>query len=342
MILQERIDAFSRLGKRVEAGLINNVYEPELIAAENANGWFTLENTRPALSAIAEKFLDRRKISEWLSSYTIVEPPKPVKIAIVMAGNVPLAGWHDVMCVLLLGHKVLIKSSSKDDVLIKLLLDELIDIEVRFHNFIEFAVRMEIFDAVIATGSNNTFRYFEYYFGKYPHLLRKNRNSVAVLSADQPVEDLNALGSDIFSYFGLGCRNVSKMYVPEGYSFTKFFDSIENFFYVENHNKYKNNYDYNKSIFLLNKEIHFDNGFLLARESAWLSSPMACIHYEFYSTERQLRETLESLKEDIQCIVGDTGLISDAISFGTTQQPELWDYADRVDTITKIQEMAKA
>jgi len=255
----------------------------------------------------------------------------------VLAGNIPLVGFHDVLCVLISGNFALIKASSQDARLITQVLKRLTAIESAFEQRFAFTERLKDFDAVIATGSNNTSRYFEYYFGKVPHIIRKNRNSVAVLTGRETTEQLHALGRDIFDYFGLGCRNVSKLFVPEGYDFVPFFEAIEPYKNIINHHKYNNNYDYNKSIYLVNRDKHLDNGFLLVKEDERMVSPLAVLFFEYYDDLQSLDERLNHEKENIQCIVTAAPLASGAwgttVNFGRSQQPSLWDYADGVDTM---------
>jgi hypothetical protein len=227
----------------------------------------------------------------------------------------------------------LIKLSSQDKQLIPYILDKLTEIEPGFKEQFEFIERLKDFDAVIATGSNNTSRYFEYYFSKVPHIIRKNRNSIAVLSGKESREELRALGHDIFDYYGLGCRNVSKFYIPKGYNFNTFFESIEDFKSVADHHKYNNNYDYNKSIFLVNMDKHLDNGFLLLKEDKRMASPLAVVYYEEYESIREVEKELLENKEGIQCIISSSDLSVNILPFGQSQRPGLWDYADGIDTM---------
>jgi hypothetical protein len=254
---------------------------------------------------------------------------------LILAGNIPLVGFHDVLSVLASGHHALIKSSTQDARLIKKVLERLIAIEPAFEGSFTFVERLENFDAVIATGSNNTSRYFEYYFGKVPHIIRKNRNSVAVLTGDETTEQLYLLGHDIFDYFGLGCRNVSKLFVPKGYDLIKFFEAIEPYNSIINHHKYNNNYDYNKSIYLVNRDTHLDNSFLLLKEDKSFTSPLAVLFFEYYEDIESLEELLKQENAHIQCIVSELPLNTgnQVVTFGQSQHPQLWDYADGVDTM---------
>ncbi|GAB4473233.1 MAG: acyl-CoA reductase [Thermoflexibacter sp.] len=298
--------------------------------AQNENNWFTPENVQLALQGLVH-YLEETTFRKWAESYPT--PSHPRKIGVVMAGNIPMVGVHDLICVLVSGHFLQAKLSSSDSVLMKFLINSLLAIEPQLSHRIEIVEQLKGFDAVIATGSDNTARYFEYYFGKYPHVIRKNRTSVAILHGKESQEDLENLGKDIFTYYGLGCRNVTKIYIPENYDFNLFFESIESFKKVFEHHKYVNNYDYNKSIYLVNKINHLDNGFLLLVENSSLFSPISVLHYEKYVNLTNLVENLELHKEKIQCIVGDNKLLSNCIHFGEAQTPSITDYADGVDTM---------
>lgn len=311
--------------------------------AKHYNAWFTPEYTGKAIKAIGS-MLNEKDIETWFrteeaksneQSDTTGSPAQKT-IGLVLAGNIPLVGFHDILCVLAAGHIALIKLSSQDKHLAPHILSKLVEIKPSFGSQIRYTERLENFDAVIATGSNNTSRYFEYYFKNVPHIIRKNRNSIAILSGNESKEELNSLGNDIFDYYGLGCRNVSKLYVPEGYDFKSFFEAIESFKDVINHHKYNNNYDYNKSVFLVNLEPHLDNGFLLLRKAPdSFSSPLATLYYEEYKDLSTLEKTLETRTDEIQCITGKTTLKLPAqqVGFGDSQKPRLWDYADNINTI---------
>jgi hypothetical protein len=278
--------------------------------------------------------LNKDDLQTWLGRY-LIKPGEPKKIGLVLAGNIPLVGFHDVLCVLVSGNIAQIKASSQDARLITEVLKRLIAIEPAFAQQFGFTDRLKDFDAVIATGSNNTSRYFEYYFGKVPHIIRKNRNSVAVLTGNETTEQLHALGHDIFDYFGLGCRNVSKLFVPQGYNFVPFFEAIEPYKNIIHHHKYNNNYDYNKSIYLVNRDKHLDNGFLLVKEDQNMVSPLAVLFFEYYDTKAEVEELLRQKSESIQCIVSAEALNvnNQVVDFGKSQQPALWDYTDGADTM---------
>jgi hypothetical protein len=323
------IEIFLTLRKQIQALLPEDLAKLSF-QAQNENNWFTPENVRLALQGLVH-YLEEAPFREWAESYP--NPSQPRKIGVVMAGNIPMVGVHDLICVLVSGHFLQVKLSTSDSVLMKFLINILIDIEPQLRHRIEIVEQLKGFDAVIATGSDNTARYFEYYFGKYPHIIRKNRTSIAILHGKESKDDLEKLGKDIFTYYGLGCRNVTKIYIPDNYDFTLLFESIEGFRKVFEHHKYANNYDYNKSIYLVNKINHLDNGFLLLAENFSFFSPISVLHYEKYTNLGNLVENLELHKEKIQCIVGDSKLFSDYIHFGQAQTPSISDYADGVDTM---------
>ena len=331
-------EAFSRLGEQ-----LTNPDEQLLTIINNErqyNAWFTPESVLKAVTAIG-KMLNSNDLSKWLDLYDIDKNTTIKRVGLVLAGNIPMVGFHDVLCVLVTGNYALIKSSSQDARLTRHVLEMLIAIDPVFNDRFNFVERLEGFDAIIATGSNNTSRYFEYYFGKVPHIIRKNRNSVAVLTGDETTEQLFELGHDIFDYYGLGCRNVSKLFVPKGYNFNFFFESIEPYQPIINHHKYNNNYDYNKSIYLVNSDKHLDNGFLLLKEDERLSSPLAVLFYEYYDDLGNVQQLLEAQGNKIQCIVSTAPLRvkNQVVGFGKSQQPALWDYADGVDTMQFLTEI---
>jgi hypothetical protein len=307
-------------------------------SAHQYNAWFTPQSAQMAVSAIAA-MLNKRDLGKWLENESGNPEIKMRSIGLILAGNIPIVGFHDILCVLASGHKALIKLSSQDQKFIPYILNKLIEIEPGFELQISYIDRLKDFDAVIATGSNNTSRYFDYYFSKVPHIIRKNRNSVAILNGEENKEELKALGHDVFDYFGLGCRNISKLYVPKGYDFRKFFESIEEFKSVADHHKYNNNYDYNKSIFLVNQDKHLDNGFLLLKEDSRFVSPLAVLYYEEYQNIEQLGLELIKNEDLIQCIVSNSKLPLSTIPFGQSQCPGLFDYADGVDTMKFLREL---
>lgn len=296
----------------------------------NENPWFTADNVQLAITGLTN-YLDADKLQRLMEPYRL--PHHEKKIGIVMAGNIPAVGFHDLLCTLLSGHIALLKLSSKDQVLIRFLTDRLIAYAPELASRIVIADRLNDVDAIIATGSNNSARYFHQYFGKYPNIIRKNRTSVAILSGEENTADLKNLGRDIFTYFGLGCRNVSKLYVPENYRLSRLLDALEPFSEVMHHHKYHNNYDYHKSILLVNGDEHLDNGFLLLQENEELVSPISVLYYQRYVSEASLRQTLEQHRDNIQCVVSDGGWFQGSVAMGQAQMPDPWDYADGVDTM---------
>ena len=327
---KQRIDAFAELGKILSSP---DQQLTELInSAQQFNAWFTPESTANAVKAIAG-MLEKAKLEKWVNAYPDLPGNRPHSVGLILAGNIPLVGFHDILCVLVCGNRALIKLSSQDTKLIPYILQMLVAIEPGFCDQIKYIERLVDFDAVIATGSNNSSRYFEYYFSKVPHVIRKNRNSIAILDGYENIEQLQKLGHDIFDYFGLGCRNVSKVYVPRGYDFRHLFEGIEGFKSVIDHHKYNNNYDYNKSIFLVNMDKHLDNGFLLVKEDQRLASPLAVLYFEEYDDIITLEEELMEMADEIQCIVSSKSLALTTVFPGDSQKPELWDYADGLDTL---------
>ena len=307
-------------------------FEQLIQLSQSHNGWYTPEQVYFSIQSWA-KALTQENLDQWTSSYDFTTTESKT-IALILAGNIPLVGFHDFISVLVSGHNVLVKTSSDDQHLLPFLAKYLITVEPQLANKITFvAGKLEGFDAVIATGSNNTARYFEYYFKDKPSIIRKNRNSVAVLNGQETKEQLIALGEDIFRYFGLGCRNVSKLFVPKGYSFDAFFEAIFEYQEVIHYEKYANNYDYNKAVFLMSNYKLLDNGFLTLKEDSSHASPISSVFYEYYDSLTEIEKRLESEAETIQCIVSNN-LVQNSIPFGQTQCPQLWDYADHVDTIS--------
>jgi hypothetical protein len=329
----KRTNSFLTLGQRFQK--LNGAQFNELIRKANyQNPWFTPNNIKLAFAGLVN-YLNGQKLQSWLKKYpTIIkERPSSNKVGIVMAGNIPIVGVHDLICVLISGHAAQVKLSSQDDVLMQFIINELKTIEPEYEDRIETTDQLKGMDAVIATGSNNTSRYFDYYFSKYPNIIRKNRTSAAVLTGDESSQDLQNLGNDIFSYFGLGCRNVSKLFLPEGYEIQKLIPHFEHYQDIQNHHKYANNYFYNRSIFLVNQTVHLDSGFALFRQTKELYSPISVIYYDFYKNTHDLIRQLSDKSENIQCIVSNETAIPNRIDFGSAQHPDIWDYADNVDTM---------
>jgi hypothetical protein len=346
MLQNEIITSFIELGKflsqfsenstqKNEKVLNNDLFfsdfEDLISLSQSHNGWFTPDNVYFAIQSWAEA-LTEDNINQWLSAYKF--PNSSTKtIGLILAGNIPLVGFHDFISVLISGHKAQIKTSSNDQKILPFLAKYLISINSKLENYINFTEdKLQLYDAVIATGSNNTSRYFEYYFKDKPSIIRKSRNSVAVLNGQESKEQMIALGEDVFRYFGLGCRNVSKLYIPKDYNFDLFFNGMYPYSDIIKYEKYANNYDYNKAVFLMSNFKLLDNEFLIIKEDTGYSSPIACAIYEYYDDLNELKLKLKNDSEHIQCIVSNQ-LIENSIKFGKTQKPKLWDYADNVDTI---------
>jgi hypothetical protein len=326
MNLQYRIDLLARLGEYILSG------SPEwLTAKEKAgyeNGWFIPEFTDLATQNIARSFLQKNILENWAKKYELTHVTKNPKIVgIVMAGNIPLVGFHDFLCVFISGHKAVIKPSSKDQVLIKHLVEKLVEWDEAVKPMIEFSEMLKGCNAYIATGSNNSSRYFDYYFGRYPHVIRRNRTSVAVLTGEETNEELEKLADDVYLYFGLGCRNVTKIYVPKEYDFVPLLEAFKKYNYLADHHKYKNNFDYNLALHLLNKKYYMTNGSILLVEDAAIFSPISQLNYEFYNTQSELTGKLPA-KQDVQCITGKS-----FNRFGEGQCPAISNYADGADTM---------
>lgn len=331
MTLEDRIRALETLGHH----LLGKDEYLEAIVKRTAfhNGWFTEAHQQQALNAIARDFLDREKLERWLSAYGI-EDGAPKTVGLVFAGNIPLVGFHDWLCVFAAGHRAQVKLSEKDPYLFPYLMRVLEKIDHRSASLTQIVDRLDSFDAVIATGSNNSARYFEAYFGAYPHIIRKNRNGVGVLTGAESREELMSLGKDIFQYYGLGCRNVSKLYVPEQYDFDPLLEVLYEYREVVRNNKYKNNFDYNYALYVLNRLPFKANGCILLTKDTALQSRIACLHYEPYAEVQTVAHSIAAHQEAIQCIVAQPGLLEQpTFDFGQAQQPQLWDYADGEDTL---------
>ena len=346
MDLEQRINAIVKLGEFIQQfsnvsfekndNLSSNTlyvdgFKHQIKLAHEHNGWFTEENILFSLDGWA-KSLTLNNIEQWLSKYSF-NHFKSKKVAVIMAGNIPLVGFHDFIAVLISGHDVIVKQSSNDKHLLPYLAKYLEHIEPGFSGKITFTEdKLTDFDAIIATGSNNTARYFEYYFREKPSIIRKNRNSVAVLTGKETDQELKSLSEDIFRYYGLGCRNVSKLFVPNDYNFDAFFNGVYEWHPIINQNKYANNYDYNKAVYLMSEFELLENGFLMVKEDKSYSSPIATLFYEYYSDIDSLKAELSNNNSNIQCVVSN-GIIGDSVAFGATQHPQLSDYADNIDTI---------
>lgn len=321
--LENRIEALTRLGIYMQGN--SEAWTEAKYRALNANAWFTLENIDLAIENIVRRFLQKDLLEEWISNYSL--PKEKKKAGIVMAGNIPLVGFHDFLCGFVSGHRLFLKLSSKDEALLSHLIHQLHDRYPELKEEIHIADNLKNCDAYIATGSNNTARYFEQYFGKYPHIIRRNRTSVAILEGDETEEELQLLAKDVFAYYGLGCRNVTQLCVPKDYRFDKLLDVFAFNKDLMLHHKYKNNYDYNLTVYLLNKVPCLTNEMVLLVENELPFSAVSVLHYRYYEDMKMLAKELEE-SHDIQTIVG-----RGFTPFGTSQQPSLGEYADGMDTM---------
>ena len=348
MTLQARLSTLHQLADHLTGP------EDEFLTAlqkrtEFNNGWFTLENQQASLSAIAAAFLAEEKLTAWLNGYKIIPitgegfVPQPgpngegqKTVGLILAGNIPLVGFHDILSVYVAGHKAMIKLSSRDEYVLPYLIKLLAGFDERAAAYFKIVDKLEGYDAVIATGSNNSARYFETYFSKVPHIIRKNRNAVAVLSGEETEAEMHALGNDVFRYFGLGCRNVSKLYVPESYDFDPLLHVFHEWKTLQNHSKWKNNFDYNYALTTLNKESFYLSGPLMVLEAEAIPSRIGTLHFEYYSDKATLAKKLTAQREEIQLIVSPADFLDadlPTFNFGQAQQPALSDYADGVDTL---------
>jgi len=325
MDLAERIDLMEKLGNYLAGD------SEKLIAASQQayekNRWFTQEFVDLALKNISWRFLNRYKLENWVTYYNLHEPTKAKTVGVVMAGNIPLVGFHDFLSVFISGHRQIIKPSEKDNVLITHIIGQLTQWNNEVATLLKVGEFLTNCDAYIATGSNNSARYFNYYFGKYPSVIRSNKTSVAVLSGKETYEELSLLADDVHTYFGLGCRNVTKLYVPDGYNFIPLLRAFEKYGYFADHTKYKNNYDYNLTLLLMNNKSYLTNNSIILVENESIFSPVSQLHYNFYHDKAVILDDLEK-NVNIQAIIG-----SGAVAFGEAQQPELFDYADGTDTM---------
>lgn len=330
MNIEKRIAAFANLGDYI---LENPVLLQEVVNKTFIyNTWFTKENTSRALQNIAKEFLNKEKVQNWISAYDLEHTTYDSKvIAIVAAGNIPMVAFHDILCVLISGNQLQLKLSEKDKYLLPFIFEKLTEIEPAFKDTIYIQFKLENFDAIIATGSNNTARYFEYYFSKYKNIIRRNRNSIAILTGNETEEDIENLGHDIFDYFGLGCRNVSKIFVPKDFDLMSLKEGLSKHKEVSQHNQYMNNLDYQRTLYLMNQTPLIDIDFINIVENKSLHSPISCLHVERYENIDEVNNYIIDEKENIQCVIG-----KDYLAFGKSQQPGLSDYADNVDTMKFI------
>ncbi|WP_139423716.1 acyl-CoA reductase [Chryseobacterium mulctrae] len=338
MNIESRVLGLNKLSAYIKEFLAKNSeyynendveFQQVLKKSEIENPWFTADNQKYALKQWSE-LLTEENINEWLQHYSPSKTSK--KVGLILAGNIPLVGLHDVISVILSNHIPLIKLSSKDKTMLPFLLKKWNEFSEETIDF-EFVERLENFDAVIATGSNNTARYLEYYFKNHLSIIRKNRTSIAVLKGDETEEELKLLAHDIFQYFGLGCRNVTRIFIPQDFVIDRLFESFLDFKEIINHNKYANNYDYNRAVYLLNQDKFWDNNFVMLKEDAQLFSPLSVINFSRYSSLDEVKDFIAENEENIQCVVAKNELGIDSIQFGEAQNPGLNTYADNVDTM---------
>lgn len=325
MNLAERITLMVKLGEYLmeDSEKLKSVKQK----AFEQNKWFIEEFINFSFKQISTHYLNRQKLESWVGYYHIDDNISPKKIGVVMAGNIPLVGFHDFLSVFITGHHQAIKLSEKDDVLLKHLIEKLISWNAEVSNVVQIASLLKDCDAYIATGSNNSARYFHHYFGKYPSIIRSNKTSVAVLSGEETVDQLTSLSDDVFIYFGLGCRNVSKLFVPEGYDFEILINAFKKYNYLSDFTKYRNNYDYNLALFIMNNKFYMANDCVILSENESVFSPVSVLHYSYYKNQKNVFEELNQ-NENIQCVAGEGH-----VPFGKSQEPGLFDYADGVDTM---------
>lgn len=325
MNLQQRLEILVQLGEYISAQ--PESWQITKQTAMQKNNWFTQDFMDLATANIVNAFLQKEELSNWAKHYHIDDNVTAKKVGLIMAGNIPLVGFHDFVSVFVSGHKQLIKPSSKDDVLLKHLVSKMVEWNSSVSDYVQFAERLNDCDAYIATGSNNSARYFEYYFGRYPSIIRKNRTSIAILTGYESEKELELLADDIMQFFGLGCRNVTQVYVPEGYDFIPLLTALKKYKWFFDHHKYRNNYDYQLAIYLMNNQYYMTNDCVVLVENKNAFSPIGTLHYQFYSNAADVFTMLKG-DETIQTIVG-----SEKLPFGKAQSPGLMDYADGVDVM---------
>ena len=331
MNIKERIDLLARLGGYLLMG--NEELKSAKQKAQVQNAWFTQEFIDVAIKNIADNFLRKELLEKWVEQYKFNDNVQPKKVGIVMAGNIPLVGFHDFLCVFISGHKAIIKPSSKDEVLLKHIATKILEWNKEAKDYIVFAENLKNCDAYIATGSNNSGRYFEYYFGKYPNIIRRNKTSAAILTGDESEDELLLLADDIQQYFGMGCRNVTHTFVPKDYDFIPLLDALKKYDYFKDFHKYRNNYDYQLALLILNNKFYMTNDSIILTEYNSVFAPVSQLNYSYYDSIKTLEENLLN-NQDLQCIVG-----KGFIPFGQSQSPLLTDYADGIDTMQFLKDL---
>ncbi|MCC5931566.1 MAG: acyl-CoA reductase [Cyclobacteriaceae bacterium] len=333
MTITDRVNSFAKLGIILNKAA-KQQHSSFFSSAERSNPWFTPDNIQMALEGLGY-MLSKESLENFTSAYSALKKSSvtPKKVGLIMAGNIPAVGFHDMMCVLLSGHKLIAKKSSKDDVLPSFITEKLIETDIRWKDRITFSEQMKDIDAIITTGSDNSARYFQYYFSQIPHIIRKNRSSVAILKGDESNADLQNLARDVFSYFGLGCRNISKFFIPHQEILHRFMEVNASYASLTDHHKYANNYLYNKVLYTMNLQPHFDSGYAIFTQNEQHSSPVAVIFYQTYQSVSQVAEILKEQADKIQCISAKNSDDIAAIPFGKCQLPEINDFADGIDTM---------
>lgn len=331
MNLQRRIDILTALGNYFLS--YSEEWKNVIHRAHEKNSWFLPEFIQQAASSIAQAYLRKESLLQWSSQYGIPEQQEyPLEIGIVMAGNIPMVGFHDLLCVFIAGHKARVKLSSRDEVLMRHIVEKLTELDPGVSEWICFEEQLKGCHAYIATGSNNSARYFDFYFSKYPHIIRKNRTSVAILDGKESILQLEKLSDDIMVFFGLGCRNVTKLYVPPGFDFQPLLNALKKYDWFMDFHKYKNNFDYNLTLQLMNRQPYLSNDICLLIEHPSLFSPIGEIHYEYYTSREELLASLPS--GEVQAIIGEG-----FVPFGQAQSPSLTDYADGIDTLRFVADL---
>lgn len=330
-MLENRISLLVQLGEKL-LDQNNDTWQAQKARAERQNRWFIKTFIDFSIESIVGNFLNQEKLKQWLALYDLENYDKTKTIGLILAGNIPLVGMHDIICCFILELPTKIKMSSKDELMTKYVVSELKKLDPNWN--CEIVERLKGFDKVIATGSNNTNRYFEYYFKNVPALLRNNRNSLAILNGKESEAELKALADDIFMFFGQGCRNVSKIFLPKGYDVTSLFQYFSEYEFLHHEKLYMDNYDYTRTLLLMNQTAHYANEFIMLKESDSLQSRLATLHFSFYENEEKVLNFIIENQKDLQCIVGQENENWSSYPFGKAQKPELWDYADNVDTLS--------
>lgn len=330
MILRDRVDAFKQLGRVLSNFHNTSNFKNIILKAENNNNWFTQRHIEYAILSLGY-MLRKDNLMQFISSYDFCDRVK--KVGVIIPSNIPLVGFYDFLCVLLSGHIFIGKLSKSNNVLLPFIANLLCGINMGFKSKIDFQNQLSNVDIVIATGGDNSAVNFEYLFRDQLRLIRKNRNSIAILSGSESVDDYNQLASDIFLYFGLGCRNVSKIFIPNGFNINDLKQAFSNFDYTLINKNYSDNYHYQKTILRMQEIDFFDFDNVLLVESKQINSPIAVLYYEYYDTINSICKFLDCNDHIIQCVVSSTVTIQGSIRLGSTQKPSLYDFPDGLDVI---------